>query len=109
MTLRLPLPTDTAEPLRRRRVSVGPCHPPVDQGRDFVLDLRPHWWYLAPAGALLAVVTLVALALRASWWGPLDWAILLLFLGALSFFGFTYLQWTTTSVVTNELLVSRKV
>ena len=55
-------------------------------------------------------MTLVALAaLRTSWWGPLDWAILLLFLGALGFFGFTYLQWTTTNfVVTNERLVSRK-
>jgi len=44
-----------------------------------------------------------------SWWGPFDWAILLLFLGGLGFFGFTYLQWTTTNfVVTNERLVSRK-
>ena len=82
----------------------------LTKDEDLVLDLRPHWWYLAPAGALLAVVTLVALAaLRTSWWGPLDWAILLLFLGALGFFGFTYLQWTTTNfVVTNERLVSRK-
>ncbi|MGB0995972.1 MAG: PH domain-containing protein, partial [Acidimicrobiales bacterium] len=57
-----------------------------------------------------AVATLVAVAaLRTSWWGPFDWAILFLFLGALGFFGFTYLQWTTTNfVVTNERLVSRK-
>ena len=82
----------------------------LTEDEDLVLDLRPHWWYLAPSGALLAVVTLVALAgLRSSWWGPLDWTILLLFLGALGFFGFTYLQWTTTNfVVTNERLVSRK-
>ncbi|NDH89234.1 MAG: hypothetical protein EBY61_11620 [Actinobacteria bacterium] len=82
----------------------------LTEDEDLVLDLRPHWWYLAPSGALLAVVTLVALAaLRTSWWGPLDWLILLLFIGALGFFGFTYLQWTTTNfVVTNERLVSRK-
>ena len=36
----------------------------LTEDEDLVLDLRPHWWYLAPAGALLVVVTLVALAAR---------------------------------------------
>ena len=76
---------------------------------DLVLDLRPHWWFLAPAGALLALMTLAGIAaLATSWWGPVDWAILVLFLGALGYFGVMYLQWTTTNfVVTSERVISR--
>ena len=31
----------------------------LTEDEDLVLDLRPHWWFLAPAGALLALVTLL--------------------------------------------------
>ncbi|MEO0494531.1 MAG: PH domain-containing protein [Actinomycetota bacterium] len=81
----------------------------LTEDEDLVLDLRPHWWFLAPAGALLALLTLAGVAaLLTSWWGPVDWVILFLFLGALGYFGFTYLQWTTTNfVVTNERVISR--
>ena len=77
---------------------------------DLVLDLRPHWWFLAPAGALLALFTLVGIAaLFTSWWGPVDWVILFLWLGSVGYFGWTYLQWTTTNfVVTNERVISRQ-
>jgi uncharacterized membrane protein YdbT with pleckstrin-like domain len=76
---------------------------------DLVLDLRPHWWFLAPPGALLAVMTLLGVAaLFTDWWGPIDWVILLLWLGAVGYFGWQYLQWNTTNfVVTSERVVSR--
>ena len=76
---------------------------------DLVLDLRPHWWFLAPAGALLAVMTLLGIgALLTDWWGPVDWVILFLWLGSVGYFGWMYLQWTTTNfVVTSERVVSR--
>ncbi len=81
----------------------------LTEDEDLVLDLRPHWWFLAPTGALLAVMTLLGLAaLFTSWWGPVDWVILFLWLGAVGVFGWTYMQWTTTNfVVTSERVVSR--
>ncbi|MEM8706508.1 MAG: PH domain-containing protein [Actinomycetota bacterium] len=81
----------------------------LTEDEDLVLDLRPHWWFLAPASALLALMTLLGIAaLVTSWWGPVDWVILVLFLGALGYFGLMYLQWNTTNfVVTNERVISR--
>ena len=76
---------------------------------DLVLDLRPHWWYLAPAGAILAGTALAAvIALATDWWGPIDSAIYVLFVGALVYFGVMYTRWTTTNfVVTSERVISR--
>jgi len=76
---------------------------------DLVLDLRPHWWFLAPAGAVLAITTLLGLgALATDWWGPVDWVILLVWLGTVGWFGWVYAQWTTTNfVVTSERVISR--
>ena len=35
---------------------------------DLILDLRPHWWFLAPAGVLLVVAVLLGLiALIRDW------------------------------------------
>ena len=82
----------------------------LTEDEDLVLDLRPHWWFLAPTGALLAALSLLGLgALLTSWWGPVDVVILVLWLGACGAFAWVYVQWTTTNfVVTNERLVSRK-
>jgi uncharacterized membrane protein YdbT with pleckstrin-like domain len=76
---------------------------------DLVLDLRPHWWFLAPAGALLVIAVLFGLtALVQDWWGPLEVFIGLWVLGSLGWFGLRYLTWTTTNfVVTNERVISR--
>lgn len=76
---------------------------------DLVLDLRPHWWFLAPAGVLLAVLSLLGLvALVQTWWSPVEWVLLILWLGALGYFGIRYLHWTTTNfVVTSERVISR--
>ncbi len=76
---------------------------------DLVLDLRPHWWYLTPAGAVLALAGLLGIVtLTQSWWRPAEMLVGISFLGALGWFGLVYLRWTTTNfVVTNERVISR--
>ncbi|MEM9200874.1 MAG: PH domain-containing protein [Actinomycetota bacterium] len=76
---------------------------------DLVLDLRPHWWFLAPAASVLVVLTLLGLAaLLTDWWAPIDWVLLILWVGAVGWFAWMYMQWTTTNfVVTSERVVSR--
>ncbi len=76
---------------------------------DLVLDLRPHWWYLAPSGALLAVLVVLGLAaLIGDWADALKVILGILVLGALAWFGIIYLKWTTTNfVVTSERVISR--
>jgi len=81
----------------------------LTEDEDLVLDLRPHWWFLAPAGVVLAIVSALGLgALVQAWWSPVEWVILVLWLGAVGDFGVHYLLWTTTNfVVTSERVISR--
>ena len=76
---------------------------------DLVLDLRPHWWYLAPAGAVLAVAVLFGLvALINDWPNWIAVPIGVWVLVALGYFGVRYLIWTTINfVVTSERVISR--
>ena len=76
---------------------------------DLVLDLRPHWWFLTPAGALLAVAVLLGLAsLIGDWASWIKFPVGVLVLGSLGWFVVRYLTWTTTNfVVTNERVISR--
>ena len=76
---------------------------------DLVLDLRPHWWYLAPSGALLAVAVLFGLfALIKDWANWLSVPVGIWVLLALGWFAITYMRWTTTNfVVTSERVISR--
>lgn len=76
---------------------------------DLVLDLRPHWWYLAPAAALLAVAVLFGLlALINDWPSWISVPIGVWVLVALGYFGIRYLTWTTINfVVTSERVISR--
>ncbi len=76
---------------------------------DLVLDLRPHWWQIAPPASLLLLATVVGVvALATSWWGPVDYVIGILWIGALLYFVANYMKWSTTNfVVTNERVISR--
>lgn len=81
----------------------------LTEDEDLVLDLRPHWWFLAPAGALLAVAVLFGLfALINDWASWISVPIGVWVLVALGYFALRYLTWTTTNfVVTSERVISR--
>jgi membrane protein YdbS with pleckstrin-like domain len=76
---------------------------------QMVLDLRPHWWYIAPASFYLGIAVVVGvLALLNDWWDPLKVLIGIGVLIALGHFAIRYSKWATTNfVVTNERVVSR--
>jgi len=76
---------------------------------DLVLDLRPHWWFLAPVGSAVAASLILGVAaLAQSWWRPFEFTIGVLVVVVLSWFAVKYVQWTTTNfVVTNERVISR--
>jgi uncharacterized membrane protein YdbT with pleckstrin-like domain len=81
---------------------------------EVVLDLRPHWIYLAPATLLLVVAIVVGVVVAV--WSPesdgLDTAssivALVLLAVAVVFFGVKYAKWVTTMfVLTTDRLVTR--
>jgi membrane protein YdbS with pleckstrin-like domain len=81
----------------------------LTDGEEVVVDVRPHWWYLAGPVLVLGVViigAITAAALGAPSW--LDWvAIVALALAAVWLVG-RYIRWASTSlVVTNRRLISR--
>ena len=82
----------------------------LTEDEDLVLDLRPHWWFLAPSAAVLAVAVVLGLAaLTTDWFKVIDIVVGLFVLGALGWFGINYVRWTTTNfVVTSERVISRR-
>jgi uncharacterized membrane protein YdbT with pleckstrin-like domain len=87
----------------------------LNENEELVLDLRPHWYFLAkPALALFAAVVVGLLVIVA--WTPPDSidavvSILggLLVVAALVWFGWTYLVWNNTMfVLTSDRIVSRR-
>jgi uncharacterized membrane protein YdbT with pleckstrin-like domain len=81
----------------------------LNDGEEVVVDVRPHWWYLAGPVLILGVVIAAAISvavLGASSW--LNWvAIGALGLAAAWLLG-RYVRWASTSlVVTNRRLISR--
>jgi uncharacterized membrane protein YdbT with pleckstrin-like domain len=76
---------------------------------ELILDLRPHWWFLAPSGAVLVVVVLLGLtAMVRDWESWVSMPIGVMVLGALGWFVVRYLLWNTTNfVVTSERVISR--
>ncbi|MEE9416376.1 MAG: PH domain-containing protein [Acidimicrobiales bacterium] len=77
---------------------------------EIVLDLRPHWWFLVPAGAILVVSLLIAGAIAFFLGGGIGYIIAaVVLLPALANFVMTYMKWTTTNfVITNERIISRE-
>jgi uncharacterized membrane protein YdbT with pleckstrin-like domain len=80
------------------------------EGETTVVDVRPHWWFLAGPVAVLAVViagAVAALVQGAPTW--VDWIVLVvLALAALRLVG-RYLRWVTTRlVVTSTRIIERR-
>jgi uncharacterized membrane protein YdbT with pleckstrin-like domain len=81
----------------------------LNEGEDVVLDLHPHWWFLAkPAAALLGAMVLGVLVLL-----NVDQAIVrvlagVLIIAALGWAVVRWLDWRTTNfVVTTDRLIYR--
>lgn len=76
---------------------------------ELVLDLHPHWWYLAPQlAALLASVVVggVVMATTDAAWAQIPAGVLILV--CLVWFGARYARWVTTHfVVTTDRLIYR--
>jgi uncharacterized membrane protein YdbT with pleckstrin-like domain len=84
----------------------------LNEGEDIVVEMRPHWYFLAgPAIALMAALVLL-LAVAAKVAGDVQRLamipLLLLVLLALVWFVVRYAKWaTTTFVVTTDRLIHR--
>ncbi len=80
---------------------------------DLVLDLRPHWWFMAkPAAALVGAIVLGALVVTSAgdeaYWDVLRIAVAALVVFCLLWFVLRYAKWVTTNfVVTTDRLVYR--
>ena len=76
---------------------------------DLVLDLRPHWWFLAPSVAgVLVTLAMVSLAIAYDAWPPVQLVTAGLVCLAVVMLVWRWLQWSTTNfVVTNERVISR--
>lgn len=85
----------------------------LNQGEEVVLDLRPHWWFMAePTAALLGAILLGVVVINADLDGTLNdvlsVASIVLIVAALLWFGARYARWVTTNfVVTTDRLVYR--
>lgn len=82
---------------------------------QLVLDLRPHWWFVAPAAAYLLAALVIGVYVLAS--EPLDgrpgdvlnFIIGLGVLAAVVYFVQCYARWSSTNfVVTNERVIARR-
>ncbi|CAN5620713.1 PH domain-containing protein [soil metagenome] len=81
----------------------------LNEDESLVLDLRPHWWFLAGAvAALVAAVALGVVVLATDTHPVVQIATGLLVLVALVFFGVRYAGWVTTNfVLTTDRLIYR--
>jgi uncharacterized membrane protein YdbT with pleckstrin-like domain len=80
----------------------------LQDDEELVLDLKPHWWYLAPAGAILAVAIVLGVLSLSVDTSAVRALAGIMVLAALVHFGVVYVRWATTNfVVTNERVVSR--
>ncbi len=81
----------------------------LNDGEEIVLDVRPHWRYLAPPVAVVVLVIAGAVAAAVvgvpSW---VVWVVLVLLLAAIGWLLGRYARWLTTNlVVTTTRLVHR--
>ncbi|HET7651520.1 MAG TPA: PH domain-containing protein [Acidimicrobiales bacterium] len=82
----------------------------LNEGEDVVLDLRPHWWFLAgPVAALVAFIVL-SIAVQSAFDPPDAVTLAMLAIGIVLMIWFLarYAKWSTTNfVVTTDRLIHR--
>ena len=85
----------------------------LSHNEKVALDLRPHWWFIAPAAAYLAVAAIVGIFVLINAgdntaWNGLKFITGVAVLIALGYFAIQYAKWSTTNfVVTDERVISR--
>ncbi len=87
----------------------------LNQNEELVLDLRPHWFFLAKS-ALVVLASIVVAVLGLVTWGPdgntgsvVSILCAVLVVGSLGYFGWKYMVWTSTMfVLTSDRIVSRR-
>jgi uncharacterized membrane protein YdbT with pleckstrin-like domain len=85
----------------------------LNPGEQIVLDLRPHWWFMAEPTAALVGATILGIVLwQADISGTLGdvlaWVVIVAILGSLVWFGVRYAKWVTTNfVITSDRLIYR--
>jgi uncharacterized membrane protein YdbT with pleckstrin-like domain len=82
----------------------------LTQDEEIVLDLRPHWWYIAPAALYLSLALILGvIALANDFYQFVNIVIGLAVVAAVIYFAVRYTRWATTNfVVTTERVVSRR-
>lgn len=82
----------------------------LNEGEEVLVDVRPHWWYLARP--VTSVVVVLAGAVAAYVRGTpviVDWLLLAVLVAALGWLLGRYARWASTSlVVTSERIVQRR-
>lgn len=81
----------------------------LNNNEDILLDLRPHWWFIAPQAALALVVLIVG-AILASWADNtiVTYLVVAAVLVALLNFAWRYINWSGINfVITTDRLVFR--
>lgn len=81
----------------------------LNENEEIILDLRPHWWYLASSSAVFALfIVLVVFVVAAGWPDALAWVIGIGLVVSLVWFVSKYMQWYSTNfVVTTERVIYR--
>lgn len=85
----------------------------LSKDEKIALDLRPHWWNIAPSVVYLVVAALIGIIVLVNAGDNGAWDVLKFVVGigvlvALGNFGIRYFKWTSTNfVVTNERVISR--
>lgn len=82
----------------------------LNEGEEVVLDLHPHWWYLAGAVATTAAViagSITALALSAP--PAAGWVVLVALVASAAWLLLRYLRWRTSRfILTTSRLIERR-
>ena len=85
----------------------------LSKDEKVALDLKPHWWFIAPASFYLGVAVIVGLLVLIKGGDNTGWQVLktivaIALLAAVVYFGVRYSKWTSTNfVVTNERVIVR--
>ena len=87
----------------------------LNDGEEIVLDLRPHWLFMAlSSGVFLAVIVagagLIAWNSNASWFETAsNYIVAIAFVFCLAWFGLTYARWVCTMfVLTTDRIINRE-